>query len=192
MTSSTPSGVMTAILPCNDLDATERFYRRLGFTRCASQWPPPDEPDTCRLLSNGGGGYLHLTDAVEGWLVPGRNPFGLYLYLEDVDALAAEFQDEILGKHAPEGKASGGQGFRRTRLGACTNSPFAIRNQTLVRVGWPTRLRRSAPAIGKALGQQLLLDFVDRHPDQVLVHFAMKRLFDGRGIVRPDHAERAR
>jgi hypothetical protein len=116
MTSSTPSGVMTAILPCNDLDATERFYRRLGFTRCASQWPPPDEPDTCRLLSNGGGGYLHLTDAVEGWLVPGRNPFGLYLYLEDVDALAAEFQDEILGKHAPEGKASGGQGFRRTRL----------------------------------------------------------------------------
>jgi hypothetical protein len=33
MTSSTPSGVLTAILPCNNLDASESFYRRLGFTR---------------------------------------------------------------------------------------------------------------------------------------------------------------
>ena len=87
MTGSTPSGVLTAILPCNNLDASESFYRRLGFTRMQSYWPPPGEPNTYRLLSNGKGGYLHLTDAVEGWLVPGRNPFGLYLYLEDVDAL---------------------------------------------------------------------------------------------------------
>jgi catechol 2,3-dioxygenase-like lactoylglutathione lyase family enzyme len=133
MTSSTPSGVMTAILPCNDLDVSERFYHRLGFTRSASYWPPPGEPDTYRLLSNGRGGYLHLTDAVEGWLVPGRNPFGLYLQLEDVDALAAEFRDEIIGKTAPEDKPWGMYEF-------ALSDP----DQTLVRVGWPTRLRRSS------------------------------------------------
>ena len=47
--------------------------------------------------------------AVEGWLIPGRNPFGLYLYTERVDELAARFQGEILGqsrasqKHKPWG-----------------------------------------------------------------------------------------
>ena len=29
------------------------------------------------MLRDGRGGHLHLTDAVEGWLVDGRNPFGL-------------------------------------------------------------------------------------------------------------------
>jgi catechol 2,3-dioxygenase-like lactoylglutathione lyase family enzyme len=133
MTSSTPSGVLTAILPCNHLDASERFYRRLGFTRIESDRPPPSESDTYRLLSNGRGGFLHLTDAVEGWLVPGRNPFGLYLYLEDVDALAAEFGNEIIGKSAPEDKPWGMYEF-------ALSDP----DETLVRVGWPTRLRRRA------------------------------------------------
>ena len=77
------------------------------------------------------GGYPHLTDAVEGWLVPGRNPFGLYLYLEDVDSLAAEFRDETLGKRAPEEKPWGMYEF-------ALSDP----DETLVRVGWPTRLRR--------------------------------------------------
>jgi hypothetical protein len=63
MTSFAPSGVMTAILPCNNLDASERFYNRLGFTRSVSQWPPPGEPHTYRLLSNGRGGYSPPTDA---------------------------------------------------------------------------------------------------------------------------------
>jgi catechol 2,3-dioxygenase-like lactoylglutathione lyase family enzyme len=131
MTSSTPSGVMTAILPCNDLDASERFYHRLGFVRSDTA-RPPGEADTYRMLSNGRGGYLHLTDAVEGWLVPGKNPFGLYLYLEDVDALAAEFRDQIIGKTAPEDKSWGMYEF-------ALSDP----DETLVRVGWPTRLRRS-------------------------------------------------
>lgn len=130
MTSFAPSGVLTAILPCNDLDVSERFYNRLGFAR--TRRPPPGEADSYRLLSNGSGGYLHLTDAVEGWLVPGRNPFGLYLYIEEVDALAAEFRDEIIGKHAPEDKPWGMYEF-------ALSDP----DQTLVRVGWPTRLRRS-------------------------------------------------
>lgn len=131
MTSFAPSGILTAILPCNDLDVSEQFYHRLGFTRSDGPRPSPGEADGYRLLSNGSGGYLHLTDAVEGWLVPGRNPFGLYLYTEDVDALAAEFRDEIIGKHAPEDKPWGMYEF-------ALSDP----DQTLVRVGWPTRLRR--------------------------------------------------
>jgi catechol 2,3-dioxygenase-like lactoylglutathione lyase family enzyme len=125
MTSFAPSGVLTAIVPCNDLDASEWFYSRLGFVR--THRPAHGEPDSYRLLSNGSGGYLHLTDAVG--LVPGRNPFGLY---QEVDALAAEFSDEIIGKHAPEDKPWGMYEF-------ALSDP----DQTLVRVGWPTRLRRS-------------------------------------------------
>ena len=122
-----PSGLLIAILPCNDLDASERFYNRLGFARPDSQRPARGEPDTYRMLSNGKGGYLHLTDAVEGWLIPGRNPFGLYLYLEDVDAAAREFQK------SPEDKPWGMYEF-------AMSDP----DETLVRVGWPTRLRAEA------------------------------------------------
>ena len=121
---NSPSGLLTAILPCNDLGASERFYNRLGFARPDSRRP---ESDTYRILSNGKGGYLHLTDAVEGWLIPGRNPFGLYLYLEDVDAAAREFQK------SPEDKPWGMYEF-------AMSDP----DETLVRVGWPTRLRAEA------------------------------------------------
>jgi hypothetical protein len=58
------------------------------------------------MLSNGKG-RLHLTAALEGWLVPGKNPFGLYFYMEDVDVWATEFRDEILGKNGPENKPWG-------------------------------------------------------------------------------------
>ena len=132
MTRFAPSGVLTTILPCNNLDASERFYNRLGFTRSDRHRPPPGEADSYRLLSNGSGGCLHLTDAVEGWLVPGQNPFGLYLYIRDIDALAAEFRDETIGKSAPEDKPWGMYEF-------ALSDP----DQTLVRIGWPTRLRRS-------------------------------------------------
>jgi hypothetical protein len=57
------------------------------------------------MLSNGKGGHLHPTDAVEGWLIPGRNPFGLYLRVEDVDDLAAEFARELAGRTGPEDKS---------------------------------------------------------------------------------------
>jgi hypothetical protein len=50
MSSFAPSGVLTAILPCNNLDASERFYNRLAFTRSKSYWPPPGDADTYRLL----------------------------------------------------------------------------------------------------------------------------------------------
>jgi len=125
MNSPNSSGLLTAILPCNDLDASKRFYNRLGFARPDSQRLTPGEPDTYRMLSNGKGGYLHLTDAVEGWLVPGKNPFGLYLYLEDVDVVAREFQK------SPEDKPWGMYEF-------AMSDP----DETLVRVGWPTRMRQ--------------------------------------------------
>jgi hypothetical protein len=120
---------LTAILPCNNLDASEAFYNRLGFTRPDSEKPTNKAEDTYRILSDGKGGHLHLIDAVEGWLVPGRNPFGLYLYTEAVDALAAEFKGETLEKHGPEHKPWGMYEFS-----------LSDPDETLVRVG-----RRSEP-----------------------------------------------
>ena len=85
--------------------------------------PVPGEPDTYRILSNGKG-RLHLTDAVEGWLVPGRNPFGLYFYMQDVDLLAAKFRHERKGpKVMPRGM---------------DEFSMSDPDETLVRVGWPS------------------------------------------------------
>jgi predicted lactoylglutathione lyase len=50
------SGAVIAILPCNDLDASERFYGRLGFMRVEGR--PPEELETYRMLSNGKGGFI--------------------------------------------------------------------------------------------------------------------------------------
>jgi catechol 2,3-dioxygenase-like lactoylglutathione lyase family enzyme len=50
---------LTAILPCNDLDASEAFYAQLGFAKHG------DYGDY-RILADGGGGELHLTQAVKG------------------------------------------------------------------------------------------------------------------------------
>lgn len=118
---------MTAILPCNDLDAAQRFFERLGFTLNDSSW------DEYRMLSDGYGGHIHLNPAAEGWLVPGRNPFGLYLHREDVDALATVFAGDILEREGVSDKPWGMYEFS-------LNGP----DQTLVRVGWPSRLRRGA------------------------------------------------
>jgi hypothetical protein len=113
---------LTAILPCNDLDAAEAFFGRLGFQR--DQGSLGDY----RMLSDGLGGFIHLNRAVEGWLEAGRNPFGLYLYREDVDGVARAFAGETLGQ--PGDKPWGMYEF-------AFNGP----DETLVRVGWPTRLR---------------------------------------------------
>jgi hypothetical protein len=109
---------VTAILPCNDLDRSEAFYRRLGFVH-------REGDEGYRMLNDGKGGEIHLQRAVEGWLIPGRNPFGLYLYAEDVDELAAR-----MGCKA-EDKPWGMYEF-------ALSDP----DETLVRVGWPARLRR--------------------------------------------------
>ena len=128
MGSPSSSGSLVAILPCNDLDASERFYNRLRFVR-------RDEAVHAdyRILSNGAGGHLHLTPAVEDWLVPGRNPFGLYLYVEDVDGLAASVKDLWLGQRGPEHKPWGMYEF-------ALSDP----DETLVRIGWPSRLMQGS------------------------------------------------
>jgi catechol 2,3-dioxygenase-like lactoylglutathione lyase family enzyme len=124
------SGMITAIVPCNDLDASERFYNRLGFTRPDSAKPAPGEDDSYRILSNGQGGHLHLTEAVKGWVVPGKNPFGLYFYIADVDKVAAGFADEIIGEGAPSDKPWGMYEF-------ALSDPDGV----LVRIGWPSDSR---------------------------------------------------
>lgn len=60
-----------------------------------------------RILSDGKGWLLHLSDeAPEGWVVPGRNPNGLYVYLDDVDGLASRLRD-LLDGGGPEHKPWG-------------------------------------------------------------------------------------
>jgi catechol 2,3-dioxygenase-like lactoylglutathione lyase family enzyme len=109
---------LTAILPCNDLDASAAFYAKLGFMREAAH-------ENYLILSDGKGWNIHLTTAVEGWLAPGRNPFGLYLYSENVDGLTASLGDLVV--HGPENEPWGMYEFA-----------FSDPDETLVRVGWPT------------------------------------------------------
>lgn len=80
------------------------------------------------MLSDGVGGFIHLNRAVDGWLQAGRNPSGLYLYREDVDCVAAVFADETTGQ--PGDTPWGMYEF-------ALDGP----DETLVRVGWPSRLR---------------------------------------------------
>jgi hypothetical protein len=110
MNSPNSSGLLTAILPCNDLDASERFYNRLGFARPDSQRPAPGEPDTYRMLSNGKDGYLHLTDAVEGRLVPGKIHLGYIFILKTLTWWLANFRNRP-----------------KTSRGECMNSQCLIR-----------------------------------------------------------------
>ena len=121
-----PSHTLTAVLPCNDLDKSETFYNRLGFAR--PERPPAGSDDSYRILSDARGAQLHLTRAVDGWLIAGRNPFGVYFYTESVDALAAEFAQELIGKRGPEHKPWGMYEF-------ALSDP----DETLVRIGWPSR-----------------------------------------------------
>ena len=115
---------MTAILPCNNLDASEAFYAKLGFTRHGGN-------DDYRILEDGKGGKIHLNQAVEGWLIPGRNPFGLYLCAENVDELAASLGDLVMYEAGD------------TDWGMYEFS-LSDPDETHVRVGWPTELRNKA------------------------------------------------
>jgi hypothetical protein len=116
---------VTAIIPCNDIDAAEAWWNRLGFTRPADQ----DWGDY-RMLDDGEGGEVHLTAAVEGWVVPGRNAFGVYIYTDRVDALAETMRGAIIEtEKAPTHKEWGMYEF-------ALNGP----DDLLVRIGWPSRL----------------------------------------------------
>ncbi|WP_244935349.1 VOC family protein [Sphingomonas japonica] len=89
-----------AIIPSSDLDASEAFYRRLGL-EVASDY------GHYRILQDDRGWHLHLTYA-PGW--PKHiedNPFGLYLYVEDVDAIADAVRELIIEEGAPHAKPWG-------------------------------------------------------------------------------------
>jgi hypothetical protein len=118
---------LTAIVPCNDLDTAERFFTRLGFTRFR------DSPEDYRIMRDIKGAEVHLNPAVEGWLVPNKNPFGLYLYTEDVDSVVDEFKDtgEIVSKEKKAENKPWGM------YEVSINGP----DDLLVRVGYSTRLR---------------------------------------------------
>lgn len=117
----------TAIIPCNDLDGAEAWWNRLGFS------PPADQGyDDYRMLSDGKGGEVHLNVAVPGWVVPGRNAHGIYLYTPHVDELAATMRAEIIEREkAPTHKHWGMYEF-------ALNGP----DDLLVRIGWSSRLMR--------------------------------------------------
>ena len=122
-----PGSRVTAIIPCNDLDTAEAWWNRLGFSR-----PPDQGYDDYRMLSDGFGSEIHLSRAVEAWLVPGRNPFGVYVYTSRVDSLATKMRGEIIEPaKCPEHKEWGMYEF-------ALNGP----DDLLVRIGWPSQLIR--------------------------------------------------
>ena len=106
-----------AIIPTGDMDASEAFYRRLGL-EVASDY------GDYRILADGRGWHLHL-HKVEGW--PRKiedNPVGVYLYVEDVDAIAERVRELIIETGAPHRKPWGTYEF-------AVSDPSG----TLVRVG---------------------------------------------------------
>jgi hypothetical protein len=105
------------IVPCNDIDASTAFYVRPGL------------PCTATMGTTASGWLIHLSaESPEGWVVRGRNPNGLYLYLEDVDRLASRMTDLTAGVK-PEHKPWGMYEF-------ALSDP----DGTLVRIGWPSRV----------------------------------------------------
>jgi catechol 2,3-dioxygenase-like lactoylglutathione lyase family enzyme len=117
-----PRHCIVAVVPCNDIEASTAFYMRLGLV-------VQSDHGRYRILSDGTGWRIHLSaESPEGWVVRGRNPNGLYLYLEDVDGLAARVADLTAGvgaEHKPWGMYE-----------------FALSDPdgTLVRIGWPSHL----------------------------------------------------
>jgi catechol 2,3-dioxygenase-like lactoylglutathione lyase family enzyme len=118
-----PQHAVVAIVPCTDIDASTAFYARLGLEVTSDH-------GRYRILADGRGWQLHLSSEVpSGWVLPGKNPNGLYLYVEDVDGLAARITDLLPGggpSHRPWGMYE-----------VSVSDP----DGTLVRIGWPSRLK---------------------------------------------------
>ncbi|MGU3361796.1 glyoxalase [Methylobacterium sp. M6A4_1b] len=120
-----PIPAVVAVIPCNDLDGAEAWWSRLGFSRSSDR-----TYDGYRILSDDAGLHVHLTEAVAGWVVPGRNPFGVYVYTPRVEACAALMVDAIIGpSRRPEHKPWG-------MYEIALNGP----DDLLVRMGWPSHL----------------------------------------------------
>ncbi|WP_174280617.1 glyoxalase [Sphingomonas bacterium] len=115
---------VVAIVPCNDIDAAEAWWNRLGFAR-----PPEQDGGDYRMLADADGAELHLQRAVPGWVEAGRNPFGVYLYTRRVDAIATALRDAVI----EPGKAAEHKDWGMYEVSL--NGP----DDLLVRVGWPSR-----------------------------------------------------
>jgi catechol 2,3-dioxygenase-like lactoylglutathione lyase family enzyme len=110
-----PTHSVVAIVPCNDLDESQAFYEKLGFLATARY-----DAHGYRILHDSQGASIHLTQAPPGWVIPGQNSHGLYLYSANLEELARTFGCNAQAKP---------WGLRE----------FAVSdpNGTLVRVGWP-------------------------------------------------------
>ncbi len=123
--SDPPAAGAFAIVPCNDLPASRRFWERLGFALTGDHGE--------YLILEGYGGEVHLQPADPGWVEPSRNPFGIVIRTPEVDAVAARVPDLIIRPGGvPRDREWGMYEF-------AVNGP----DDLLVRVGWPTRLRSS-------------------------------------------------
>lgn len=110
--------VLTPILPVNDMAVSKAFYMKLGFTLYH------ETPDYI-IFGHPSGAALHIQPAVEGGLIPGKNPFGLYFYVENVDEIAASVGATPVEQPWGMYEAS-----------------FSDPDETLIRVGWPTSKRK--------------------------------------------------
>lgn len=100
MTANRPH-MITAILPCQDIEISTAFYERLGLRLISDH-------RNYRILGDDKGWWLHLTaELPDGWVVPERNPNGLYLYCDHIDRLAENVQDLLIGGEGPEHKPWG-------------------------------------------------------------------------------------
>ena len=70
------------ILPSRDLEATKLFYKSLGFGQ-PQLWPG-------YLIIRRGAVWLHFFHAPD--IAPSTSSAGCYLYVDDADALFAEFE----------------------------------------------------------------------------------------------------
>lgn len=100
MPDSRPQHVVTAILPCHDLDRSQAFYEQLGFAL-------ESDYGHYRILTDGKGWDLHLRAEDMSKLQAPHNPFGLYLYVDDVDAVADRVREAIIEPGAPHLKPWG-------------------------------------------------------------------------------------
>lgn len=84
-----------SIVPCGDIVASEAFYSRLGLETVSDY-------GHYKIMADNRGWHLHLTQT-PGWPpdIEG-NPYGLYLYVEDVDAVAERVRDLIIEPGDPK------------------------------------------------------------------------------------------
>lgn len=88
------------IIATGNLGESTAFYELLGFKLTADY-------GHYRIMEDGRGWHLHLS-FVANW--PARiedNVFGLYLYVDDVDAVADRVRDRIIQPGAPHMKPWG-------------------------------------------------------------------------------------